>query len=82
MFITYSRVVRFRGLPALAAAGAIVIVGSIAATVLAIVGVVGFGTRLLRTFGLVETEPPLVSQVDDAIEGVTVNRSPAGVLDR
>jgi hypothetical protein len=82
MFFTYHRVGRIPVLPALAAAGAIVIVGGIAVTILAIVGVVGFGTRLLRTFGLVGTERALASQGDDVIEGVVVNRSSTGMSDR
>jgi hypothetical protein len=81
MFITYGRVGRSAVLPAVAAAGAIVVVGGIAVTILAIVGVVGFGTRLLRTFGLVGTERALASQGDDVIEGVVVNRSSVSVLD-
>ena len=75
MFFTYHRVGRIPVLPALAAAGALVIVGGIAVTILAIVGVVGFGTMLLRTFGLVRTERALASEGDDVIEGVVVNRS-------
>ena len=77
MQFTYHRVGRIPVLPALAAAGAIVIVGGIAVTILAIVGVVWLGTRLLRTFGLVGTKPALPSKNDDVIEGVVVSRSSA-----
>lgn len=77
MQFTYHRVGRITVLPALAAAGAIVIVGGIAVTILTIVGVVRLGTRLLRTFGLVGTKPALPSQGDDVIEGVVVSRSSA-----
>ena len=77
MQFTYHRVGRIPVLPALAAAGALVIVGGIAVTILAIVGVVRFGTRLLRTMGLVRTRPALFSQGDDVIEGVVVDRSSA-----
>jgi len=74
MFVIYHRVGRIPVLPALAAAGAIVIVSGIAVTILAIVGVVGFGTRLLRTFGLVGTgRAPASYGGDDVIEGVVVN---------
>ena len=73
MFFIYHRVGRIPVLPALAAAGAIVIVSGIAVTILAIVGVVGFGTRLLRTFGLVGTGRAPASYGDDVIEGVVVN---------
>jgi hypothetical protein len=72
MFFIYHRAGRIPVLPALAAAGAIVIVSGIAVTILAIVGVVGFGTRLLRTFGLVGTGAP-ASNGDDVIEGVVMN---------
>jgi hypothetical protein len=82
MFFTYQRVGRIPVLPALAAAGAIVIVGGIAATILTIVGVVGCGTRLLRALGLVATKRAPASQGDEIIEGVVVNRSSAGMLDR
>lgn len=81
MSFTYYRVGRIPVLPALAAAAAIVIVGGVAVTLLAIVGVVGLAARLLRTFGLVATERASVSQGDDVIEGVVVNRSSAGMLD-
>ena len=55
----------------------LIIVGGIAVTILAIVGVVWLGTRLLRTFGLVGTKPALPSKNDDVIEGVVVSRSSA-----
>lgn len=85
MFFIHLRVGRIPVLPALAAAGSLIIVGSIvvtmAVTTLAIAGVVACGTRLLRALGLVGAEPPLAFQGDDAIEGVVVNRSSAGMLD-
>ena len=81
MFVTYQRVGRIPVLPALAAAGAIVVVGGIAATILPIVGIVGCGSVLLRELGLVATKPAPASQGDDLIEGVVVNRSSAGMLD-
>ena len=82
MLFTYHRAGKIPVLPALAAAGAVVIVGGIAVTILAIVGVIGFGTRLLRTFGLVGTERALASEGGDVIEGVVVSRPSAGMLDR
>ena len=82
MQFTYHRVGRIPVLPALAAAGALVIVGGIAVTILAIVGVVRFGTRLLRTFGLVGTRPAPRSHGDDVIEGVVVDRGAAVVVGR
>jgi hypothetical protein len=77
MFFTYHRVGRIPVLPALAAAGALVIVGGIAVTTLAIVGVVAFGTRLLRASGLLGAERPRAFQPDDTIEGTVVNRQDA-----
>lgn len=81
MFFTYHRVGRIPVLPALAAAGALVIVGGIAVTTLAIVGAVACGTRLLRAFGLAPAERRLAFQDRETIEGVVVNRSQAGTLD-
>lgn len=78
MVFTYRRVGTIPVLPALAAAGALVMVGGIAATIVAIVGVVGYGTRLLRALGLVGTTRALRTHSDDIIEGVVVNRSDAG----
>ena len=82
MVFTYQRVGRIPVLSVLAAVGAIVIVGGIAATILTIVGVVGCSTRLLRALGLVGTERAPAPRGNDIIEGVVVNRSPAGILDR
>lgn len=81
MFFTYHRAGRIPVLPALAAAGALVIVCGIAVTTLAIVGVVACGIRLLRAVGLVPAERQLPFQGHDTIEGVVVNRSAAGTLD-
>ena len=67
-------------LPALAAAGVLVIVGGIAVTTLVIVAIIACGTGLLRAFGLVEAERRLGFQ-PDFIEGVVVNRSTAAKLD-
>jgi hypothetical protein len=75
MFVTYQRIARIPVLPALAAAGALVIVGGIAVTILAIVGVVACGTKLLRVFGFVLSERRLPFHGDDTIDGVVVNRS-------
>lgn len=80
MIFTYHRAGRIPLLPALAAAGAIVIVGGIAATILAIVGILGCGAWLLRAIGLGATERGLATQSDDIIEGIVVNRS-AGMLE-
>ena len=80
MFFTYHRVGRIPVLPALVAAGAIVIFGGIAATILTIAGVVGCGARLLRALGLLGTGQAPVSQGDGIIEGVVVKRSSAGTL--
>jgi hypothetical protein len=80
MFFTYHRVGRIPVLPALAAAAAMVVVGGIAVTILAIVGIVGCGAWLLRAVGLVATERVLATQSDDVIEGIVVNRS-ASMLD-
>ena len=82
MFFMYQRVGRIPVLPAIAAAGGIVIVGGIAATILATVGVVACATRLLRALGLVATKRATASQGDDIIEGVVVNRSSTPMLDR
>jgi hypothetical protein len=69
-------------LPALAAVGALVIVGGIAVTVLSIVGVMAWSTKALRALGLV-AEPRLPLERDDNnIEGVVVHRSSAGTLDQ
>ena len=81
MVFTYQRVGRPPVLCALAAAGSIVIVGGVAATMLTIVGAVACGTRLLRALGLVATKRAPASQGDDIIEGVVVNRSSAPMLD-
>ena len=81
MFFTYSRVGRIPVLPALAAAGALVIVGGMAVTIavatLAVVGVVACGARLLRTFRLAPSERRPACEDRDTIEGVVVNESPA-----
>ena len=82
MFVTYHRVGRIPVLPALAAAGALIIVGGIAVTILAIVGVVACSARALRAFGIVVAEPRLPFEAGDTIEGVVVHRSSsAGMLD-
>ena len=81
MFVTNHRVGRIPVLPALAAAAALVIVGGIAVTTLAIVGVIACGTQLLRALGFVSAAQRLQFQ-DDTIDGVVVNRSSAGKLDR
>jgi hypothetical protein len=85
MFFTYHRVGKIPVLPALAAAGALVIVGGIAVTIavttLAIVGVVAGSVRLLRTLGLAPAERRLAFQDHETIEGVVVNRSQVGTLD-
>lgn len=80
MFVTYHRVGRIPVLPALAAAGAIVLVGGIAVALFAMVGIIGCGAWLLRAAGLVATEPVLATPSGDIIEGMVVNR-PAGMLD-
>lgn len=80
MFFTYHRAGRLPVLPAIAAAGAIVIVGGIAVTIFAMVGIVRCGAWLLRAVGLVGTERVLATQSDDIIEGIVVSRS-AGLLD-
>ena len=82
ILFTYHRVGRIPVLPALAAVGAVVIVGGLAATILAIVGVAAVGTRLLRRVGLAGTTPALPVQRDDVIEGVVVDRPAAGISDR
>jgi hypothetical protein len=82
MFFASHRAGRIPVLPALAAAGAIVVVSGIAVTILAIVGVVGLGSRLLRRSGLVGTERALAPESDRVIEGVVVSRSSAGMSDR
>jgi hypothetical protein len=77
MFITYRRVGGSALLPALAAAGVLVIVGGIAATIavaaLAVVTVAAVGIRVSRAFGL---EGFRTRGVDgnNTIEGVVVNR--------
>jgi hypothetical protein len=81
MFFTYHRVGRIPVLPAIAAAGPIVIVGGIAVSILAIVGIVGCGAWLLRALGLMGTERAPASQSDDIIDGVVVHRSSARILD-
>jgi hypothetical protein len=81
MFIIHHRVGRIPVLPALAAVGALVVVGGIAVTTLAIVGIIACGTRLLRAIGLVSAGPP-VSQNGDTIEDVVLSRSSTGMLDR
>lgn len=80
MLITYHRVGRIRVLPALAAAGAMVMVGGIAVAILAIVGIVWCGAWLLRAVGLVPTKAGPAAQSDDIIEGTVVHRS-AGMLE-
>ena len=83
MFITYYRyrIGRSAVLPALAAAGVLVIVGGIAAiiaaTTLAVVGSIVLGIRLLHALGLGGTTRPLTCQADNTIEGTVVNRSSA-----
>ena len=81
MFIAYRRVGRSAVLPALAAAGVLVIVGGIAAmiavTALAVVGVVVLGVRLLHALGLGRTKRPVAFPADNTIEGIVVSRSPA-----
>ena len=80
MFLTFHRVDRIPVLPALAAAGVLAVVGGIAVTTLAILGIVALGSKLLRAFGLVEAERRLGFQPDEPIEGIVVNRSSAGGL--
>ena len=75
MVFTYQRAGRIPVLPAIVAAGGIVIVGGVAATILAIVAVVACGTRLLRALGLLATQRAPASQGDDIIEGVVVNNT-------
>ena len=82
MFVTYRHVGKIPVLPALAAAGALVIVGGIAVTILAIVGVVACGAKLLRAFGLLLPEQRLPFQRVDTVEGIVVTRSSAGMLGR
>jgi hypothetical protein len=81
MFVTYHRVGRSAVLPALAAAGVLVIVGGIAAMIavatLAIVAVVAVGIKVLRAFGLGGPKRSLTFRADDTIEGVVVKRSSA-----
>jgi hypothetical protein len=81
MFVTYHRVGRSALLPALAAAGVLVIIGGIAAmiavTTLAIVAIVAVGIKVLRAFGLGGPRRSLALRADDTIEGVVVNRSSA-----
>ena len=78
MFVTYHRVGRSAVLPALAAAGVLVIVGGIAAviavTTLAVGAVVVVGIRLFQALGLGRTKRPLDFQADNTIEGVVVDR--------
>lgn len=80
VWATASRPNSYPVLSALAAAGVLVIVGGIAVTTLVIVAIIACGTRLLRAFGLVGAERRLRFQ-PDFIEGIVVNRSPAGRLD-
>ena len=82
MFLTYRHVGKIPVLPALAAAGALVVVGAIAVTILAILGVVACGTRLLRAFGLALPSRRLPLQRGATVEGIVVTRSSAGMLDR
>lgn len=76
MIFTYHRVGRISVVGALAAAGAVVVVGGIAATVLAIVGVAAVGAGLLRAFGRI-VAPRREAAIDDGriIEGVVVESS-------
>jgi hypothetical protein len=86
MLFTYRRVGRIPVLPVLAAAGALVVLGGLAAliavTALAVAGVVAFGIRLLRAVGLlgVRSDRRPAVRGGDIIEGVVVNRSPAGAM--
>ena len=76
MIFTYHRVGRISVIPALAAAGAVVVVGGIAATVLAIVAVAAAGAGLLRAVGRI-VAPRREAAIEDAgvIEGVVVESS-------
>lgn len=82
MIVMYHRVGKIPVLPALAAAGALVIVGGIAVTVLSIVGVLAWSTKALRALGFVVAEPRLPLERNDTIEGVVVDQSSAGTLDQ
>ena|SRR5688500_14310151 len=81
MFITYRRVGRSALLPALGAAGVLVIVGGIAATIavvtVAIVGGLAGSATLLRAFGIGTTKRSFIFPAVDTVEGVVVNRSSA-----
>lgn len=73
-------------LPALVAAGVLVMIGGIAAMIavatLVVGGVVAFGITVLRAFGLGESKRRLtfeadktIEGADKTIEGIVVNRS-------
>lgn len=82
MIVKYHRIGRISVLPAVAAAGALVIVGGIAVTVLSIVGVIAWSTKALRALGFVVAEPRLPLEGDDTIEAVVVDRSSTDTLDQ
>ena len=82
MSVTYHRVDRIHVPPALAAAGAAIIVGGIALTILAIVATIWWTTRALRALGFIVAVPRLAVGGDDTIEGVVVHRSSARRLER
>jgi len=73
--IIYRRVGSISFLPALAAAGALIIVAGIAATTIVIVGIAAGAARLLRVAGLGPLERPLPFARHDTIDGVVVRRS-------
>ena len=79
MFISYHRVGKSAVLPALVAAGLLVLVGGIAAivavTTLAIAGVVAIGITVLRAFGLGGSRRRMAFHDDKTIEGIVLNRS-------
>jgi hypothetical protein len=82
MIVTYHRIGRIPVLPALAAAGALVVVGGIAVTVLSIVGLIAWSTKALRAVGIVVAKPRLPLAGGDIIDGVVVHRSSTSTLDQ
>lgn len=72
MIVTYHRVGRIRLLPALAAAGAVVIVAGLAAATLVVVGVTAGAARLLLGFRRRGRAMPDTVEDGRVIEGVVV----------
>jgi hypothetical protein len=82
MLVTYRRVVSIPLLPALAAAGIVVIVCGLAGTMLAVVGIVKCSKALFGTFGSDVLEHDAPPRRDHTIEATVVNQSSLRRWDR